>query len=82
MDFRNGFQKGQVDNTLFIKTPKNNILMVQFYDDDIIFGLTNAFLFQELSETMQAGFELSMMGELKFFFGIQIGQWKEGVYVH
>jgi len=31
---------------------------------------------------MQDEFEMSMMGELKFFHGIQINQCKDGVYVH
>lgn len=43
----NGFQKGKVNNTLFRKTIKNDILIVQVYIDDIIFGSTNAFLCQE-----------------------------------
>lgn len=72
----NGFQKGQVDITLFTKTLKNDILIVQVYVDDIIFGSTNAFLFQEFSKIMQDEIKMSMMGELKFFLGIQINQCK------
>lgn len=78
----NGFQRGKVDTILFKNTLKNDILIVQFYVNDIIFGSTNAFLCQEFSKTIQVEFEMSMMGELKFFLGIQINQWKEGVYVH
>jgi hypothetical protein len=48
----------------------------------IIFGSTNASLCKEFSKLMQDEFEMSMMGELKFFFGIQINQSKDGVYVH
>jgi hypothetical protein len=40
----NGFQKGQIDNTLFRKTSKKDILIIQIYVDDIIFGSTNASL--------------------------------------
>ncbi|GJT54295.1 putative ribonuclease H-like domain-containing protein [Tanacetum coccineum] len=36
----NGFQSGQIDKTLFIKRIKNDILLVQVYVDDIIFGST------------------------------------------
>lgn len=78
----NGFQKGKVDTTFFIKTLKNDILIIQVYVDDIIFGSTNVFLCKEFSKMMQAKFKMSMMGELKFFLGIQINQRKEGVYVH
>jgi len=55
---------------------------VQIYVDDVIFGSTNRSLCKEFSKMMQDEFEMSMMGELKFFFGIKINQCKEGVYVH
>jgi len=55
---------------------------VKIYVDDIIFGSTNASLFNEFSKLMQDEFEMSVMGELKFFLGIQINQCKDGVYVH
>jgi len=55
------FQKGQVDTPLFKKTPKKDILVVQIYVDDIIFGSTNATLCKEFSEIMQVKFETSMM---------------------
>jgi len=57
-------------------------LVVQIYVDDIIFGSTNASLCKNNSKLMQDEFEMSMMGELKFFLGIPINQCKDGVYVH
>jgi len=55
---------------------------VQIYVDDIIFGSTNASLCKKISKLIQDEFEMSMKGELKFFVGIQINQWKDGVYFH
>ncbi|WJX34371.1 hypothetical protein P8452_22493 [Trifolium repens] len=78
----NGFEKGQVDNTLFKKTLKKDILIIQIYVDDIIFGSTNATLCKNFSKLMQDEFEMSMMGELKFFLGIQINQTKKGTFIH
>jgi len=78
---KNDFKRGQVDTTLFKKTFEKDILIVQIYVDDIIFGSTNASLCKEFSKMMQEEFEMSMMGELKFFLGIQINQCKNGVYV-
>ncbi|KAK2410370.1 putative mitochondrial protein [Trifolium repens] len=78
----NGFEKGQVDNTLFRKTLKKDILIIQIYVDDIIFGSTNATLCKNFSKLMQDEFEMSMMGELKFFLGIQINQTKKGTFIH
>lgn len=78
----NNFQKGKVDTTLFRKTLKNDILIVQVYVDDIIFSYTNANFCMVFSKTMQVEFKKSVMGEMKFFLGIQINQSKYGVYVH
>src|SRR4051812_7375456 len=78
----NGFTRGQVDKTLFCKTSKKDILICQIYVDDIIFGTSNASLGKEFAKSMQAEFEMSMMGELKYFLGIQINQTSDGTYVH
>jgi hypothetical protein len=78
----NGFWKGQDDNTLFRKTLKNDILIVQIYVDDIIFCFTNTSLCRNFSNLMQEEFEMSIMGELRFFLRIQINQREDEVYVH
>ena len=70
------FNRGKVDTTLFIKVKGNDILIVQIYVDDIIFGATNESLCQEFSKVMQGEFEMSMMGELAFFLGLQVRQTK------
>ena len=76
----NNFTRGKVDTTLFCKSFKNDILIVQIYVDDIIFGSANPSLCQEFAKLMQAEFEMSLMGELKFFLGIQIDQCPEATY--
>ena len=78
----NDFKSGQVDTTLFQRTLEKDILVVQIYVDDIIFGSTNAPLCKDFFKLMQDEVKMSMMGELKFFLGIQINQCKDGVYVH
>ena len=49
--------------------------------DDIIFGSTKENLCEEFSRNMQKEFEMSMMGELQFFLGLQIKQLKEGIFI-
>src|ERR1044072_959586 len=78
----NKFTRGKIDTTLFCKSFKNDILIFQIYVDDIIFGSANPSLCQEFSKLMQAEFEMSLMGELKFFLGIQIDQHPEATYIH
>ena len=55
--------------------------MCQIYVDDIIFGSTNHTFYEEFSRIMTKRFEMSMMGELKFFLGFQIKQVKDGIFI-
>ncbi|GJW84518.1 retrovirus-related pol polyprotein from transposon TNT 1-94 [Tanacetum coccineum] len=77
-----GFSKGSIDPTLFITKYGEDILLVQIYVDDIIFGSTNLKLSQRFEKLMHNKFEMSMMGELKFFLGIQIHQSPRGTFIN
>nr|GEV07135.1 putative ribonuclease H-like domain-containing protein [Tanacetum cinerariifolium] len=70
----NRFQKGKIDQTLFIKNQKGDILLVQVYVDDIIFGSTNQELCKVFDKLMKDKFQMSFMGELTFFLGLQVKQ--------
>ena len=52
---------GKIDTTLFIKLRENDMLIVQIYVDDIIFGATNVSLCEEFAKSMHSEFEMSMM---------------------
>nr|GEZ75700.1 retrovirus-related Pol polyprotein from transposon TNT 1-94 [Tanacetum cinerariifolium] len=77
-----GFSKGSIDPTLFITKHRGNILLVQIYVDDIIFGSTNSNLSKRFEKLMHNKFEMSMMGELNFFLGIQIHQSSRGIFIN
>nr|GEZ06256.1 putative ribonuclease H-like domain-containing protein [Tanacetum cinerariifolium] len=68
----NGFQRGKIDKTLFIKRNKGDILLVQVYVDDIIFGSTKKELCLAFEKLMHEKFLLSSMGEVTFFLGLQV----------
>ncbi|GJR61513.1 retrovirus-related pol polyprotein from transposon TNT 1-94 [Tanacetum coccineum] len=74
--------KGSIDPTLFITKKGEDILLVQIYVDDIIFGSTNPKLSKRFEKLMHNKFEMSMMGELKFFLGIQIHQSPRGIFIN
>jgi len=78
----NGFQRGKVDNTLLLKAKGEHPLIVQVYVDDIIFGAINSDLCDDFSKLMRNEFEMSMMGELNFFLGLQIKQTSNGTMIH
>nr|GFB09070.1 retrovirus-related Pol polyprotein from transposon TNT 1-94 [Tanacetum cinerariifolium] len=77
-----GFFKGSIDPTLFISKHGEDILLVQIYVDDIIFGSTNPKLSKQFEKLMYNKFEMSMMGELKFFLGIRIHQSPCGIFIN
>ncbi|GJU48968.1 putative ribonuclease H-like domain-containing protein [Tanacetum coccineum] len=67
----NGFQRGKIDQTLFIKRQQGHILLVQIYVDDIIFGSTKKELCDEFEKLMKDKFQMSSMGELTFFLDVK-----------
>ena len=77
----NGFCRGTIDKTLFIKKDKKDILLVQVYVDDIIFGSTNKVLCEGFEKLMHNRFEMSSMGELTFFLGLQVKQKPDGIFI-
>ncbi|GJZ47120.1 putative ribonuclease H-like domain-containing protein [Tanacetum coccineum] len=77
----NGFHRGKIDKVLFIKRHKGDILLVQVYMDDIIFGSTKKELCNTFKKLMHDKFQMSSIGELKFFLGLQVQQKKDGIFV-
>jgi len=75
------YERGKIDKTFFIKKSKSIIILVQIYVDDIIFGATNDSLCEEFVPAIQREFEMSMMGELSFFLGLQVKQSKDGIFL-
>nr|GEW38797.1 hypothetical protein [Tanacetum cinerariifolium] len=77
----NGFHKGKTDKTLFIKRHKGDIFLVQVYVDDIIFGSTKKELCILFEKMMHEKFQMSSMGELTFFLGLQVKQKNDGIFI-
>jgi hypothetical protein len=77
----NGFKVSKADPTLFTKTIAKDLFICQIYVDDIIFGSTNKSPCEEFNMIIIQKFEMSMMGELKYFLGFQIKQLQEGTFI-
>jgi hypothetical protein len=71
-----------VDKTLFTLNHGIDFLLTQICVDDIIFGGSSHTLVSRFQEMMESEFQMSMMGELTFFLGIQVKQTKQGTFVH
>ncbi|GJY59629.1 putative ribonuclease H-like domain-containing protein [Tanacetum coccineum] len=78
---KNGYRRGTIDKTLFIKKDKHDIILVQVYVDDIIFGSTKRSWCDEFENLMKSRFQMSSMGELTFFLRLQVKQKEDGIFI-
>nr|GEV14926.1 retrovirus-related Pol polyprotein from transposon TNT 1-94 [Tanacetum cinerariifolium] len=74
------YKMGMVDNTLFTKKKSSNLIIVQIYVDDIIFGSISQDMCDEFTKIMHDEFKMSMLGELNFFLRLQIKQMEDGIF--
>nr|GEU94438.1 hypothetical protein [Tanacetum cinerariifolium] len=77
-----GFTKGTIDPTLFMIRYEEDILLVQIYVDDIIFGSTNPKFSKRFEKLMHGRFKMSLMGGMKFYLGLQIYQSSCGIFIN
>nr|GEW82487.1 putative ribonuclease H-like domain-containing protein [Tanacetum cinerariifolium] len=77
----NSFQREKIDQTLFIKRQKGDIILVQIYVDDIIFGSTNKDLCKAFKKLMKDKFQMRLIGELTFFLGLQVKQKLDVIFI-
>ncbi|GJX59675.1 ribonuclease H-like domain-containing protein [Tanacetum coccineum] len=78
---KHGYRRGAIDKTLFIKKDRRDIMLVQVYVDDIIFGSTKSSMVKDFEDLMQKEFKMSSMGELTFFLGLQVKQTSTGIFL-
>ena len=77
----NDYTRGSIDKTLFIKRNNDELFIAQIYVDDIVFGSTNNTKVQQFVDVMSHEFEMSLVGELSYFLGLQIRQLDDGIFI-
>ena len=77
----NHFTRGTIDKTFFYRNYNGSSILVRIYVDDIIFGSTDENLCKKFAKLMQSKYEMSMMGELTYFLGLQVKQVKDGIFI-
>ncbi|GKE58477.1 putative ribonuclease H-like domain-containing protein [Tanacetum coccineum] len=77
MDFIKHLEPGMQDCLLFCY----NTITEEVYVDDIIFGSTNKAWCEEFEVLMKGEFEMSAMGEMNFFLGLQVKQLPDGIFI-
>ena len=76
------FKRGSTDINLYRKMVGDSMIIVEVYVDDIIFKSDDEKMSKDFAKRMQQEFEMSLLGELNFFLGLQIVQSKEGIFIH
>ncbi|KAK2381531.1 putative mitochondrial protein [Trifolium repens] len=77
----NGYVRGGIDQTLFVKKNLNEIMIAQIYVDDIVFGMTSNQMVEQFVQHMRSEFEMSLVGELTYFLGLQVKQSEDTVFI-
>eukprot|EP00253_Pinus_taeda_P034837 PITA_34837 len=76
-----GFSKGSTDSNLYIKIENDKLLILVVYVDDIIFGSNEEAMSESFALVMQKEFEMSLLGELTYFLGLQVQQNEDGIFL-
>eukprot|EP00253_Pinus_taeda_P010922 PITA_10922 len=76
-----GFSNGLADSNLNIKIDNDKLLILVVYVDDIIFGSNEEAMSQNFALVMQKEFEMSLLGELTYFLGLQVQQNRDGIFL-
>ncbi|GJS47069.1 retrovirus-related pol polyprotein from transposon TNT 1-94 [Tanacetum coccineum] len=76
------FVRGKIDNTLFVYKTQTDVILVQIYVDDIIFGSTSTKLCKQFAKLMTQRYEMSMMGVLTYFLGFHTKQSERGILIN
>ena len=78
-----GFEWCDYEHTLFVKTEKGGkrFLIVSLYVDDLIFIGNDACMFESFKNSMKDEFDMTDLGKMKYFLGVEVLQILEGIYL-
>lgn len=77
-----GFKKCPSEHTLFTNTREGNILIVSLYVDDLIFTRSNEVMCDEFKKSMMLEFEMSDLGKMRHFLGVEVKQSLDGIFIY
>jgi hypothetical protein len=76
------FEKCPHEHTLFVKKCKNKVLIVSLYVDDLIYTGNDAAMFEEFKRSMKNKFDMTDLGKMRYFLGVEVRQCDSGIFIH
>ncbi|KAK6163847.1 hypothetical protein DH2020_000711 [Rehmannia glutinosa] len=77
----NGFERSQSEPSLYVKKGVQDFLIVCLYVDDLIYTGTSLAMVQEFKKAMMEEYEMTDLGLMKYFLGIQVRQSKGEIFI-
>ena len=78
---KNGFEKSQNEETLFLKTENGDTLIVSIYVDDLIYTGSSLKMMDEFKKSMQREFDMTELGKMRYFLGFEVLQTSSGIHI-
>jgi len=78
---KNGYEQCPYEHALYIKKKGEDVMFIALYVDDLIFTGNNAELIEAFKEVMKKEFEMTDLGLMKYFLGLEVIQGKDGIFV-
>ena len=78
---KKGFNRSENEHTLYIKSNGNDIIIVCLYVDDLIYTSSSDLLVEEFRQAMMTEFEMTDLGLLHYFLGIEVTQMNDGIFI-
>lgn len=79
---KEGFERCPSEYTLFTKTLEGKCIIVSVYVDDLIFTGNDAAMFDRFKNSMKLEFDMSDLGKMKYFLGVEVMQTSEGIFIN
>jgi hypothetical protein len=76
-----GYRKGGTYKTLFVKDDNGRLMIAHIYVDDIVFSGMSSKMVQHFIHQMQSEFEMSLVGKLTYFLGLQVKQMEDKIFI-
>ena len=77
----NGYKQCPHEHSLHTKKSEGNVILFALYVDDLIFSGNNDEMIEEFKRTMTREFEMTDLGLLKFFLGLEVKQGETGIFI-